>query len=38
MQFFGKIKIDARTSAMTVSLHNVANDKLYSVVLPPLLS
>ena len=35
MQFFGKIKIDARTSAMTVSLHNVANEKLYSVVLPP---
>jgi hypothetical protein len=33
-----KIEIDARTSAMTVSLHNTANETLYSVALPPLLS
>jgi alkaline phosphatase D len=35
MQFFVKLKIDRRTRALTASLHNVANEKLYSVELPP---
>ena len=29
-QFFGTMKIDARTHAMTVGLHNLAGDVLYS--------
>jgi alkaline phosphatase D len=33
-QFFGTMKIDARTRAMTVRLHNLADEVLYSVELP----
>ena len=33
-QFFGAIKIDAKTKAMTVGLHNIEGKKLYSVELP----
>jgi alkaline phosphatase D len=34
-QFFGKIDIDARTEAMTVSHYNSANTLLWSKVFPP---
>jgi alkaline phosphatase D len=34
-QFFGIGKIDAKTRAMTVSLHNVDGKELYKVELPP---
>ena len=34
-QFFGTMKIDSRTRAMTVGLHNLAGDSLYTVELPP---
>ncbi len=34
-QFFGTLRADARTKALTVRLHNVAGDVLYSVQLPP---
>ncbi|MCW5284283.1 twin-arginine translocation signal domain-containing protein [Verminephrobacter eiseniae] len=34
-QFFGIGKIDAKTKAMTVSLHNVEGNKLYGVELAP---
>jgi len=33
-QFFGTMKIDARTRAMTVGLHNLAGERLYEVELP----
>ena len=33
-QFFGTMKIDARTRAMTVGLHNLAGDVIYKVELP----
>ncbi len=33
-QFFGAIKIDGKTKAMTVSLHNIEGKKLYSIDLP----
>ena len=33
-QFFGSGKIDARTNALTMKLHNV-NGEIYSVELPP---
>jgi alkaline phosphatase D len=33
-QFFGVVRIDGKTAAMTVSLHNRAGDRLYSVELP----
>lgn len=33
-QFFGAIKIDAKTKAMIVSLHNIEGKQLYSVTLP----
>jgi alkaline phosphatase D len=33
-QFFGTLKIDARTRAMTARLHNLAGEILYSVELP----
>ena len=33
-QFFGTMKIDARTRAMTVSLHNLAGAVIYKVELP----
>jgi alkaline phosphatase D len=32
-QFFGTLKIDARTKAMTVALHNLAGERLYQVAL-----
>jgi alkaline phosphatase D len=35
LQFFGTVKIDANTKVMTVALHNLAGEKLYSVNLPP---
>ena len=33
-QFFGTMKIDARTRAMTVGLHNLAGERIYKVELP----
>ncbi len=33
-QFFGAIKIDAKTKAMNVSLHNLEGRKIYSLELP----
>jgi alkaline phosphatase D len=35
LQFFGIGRIDARTKALTVSLHGIDGEKLYSVELPP---
>ena len=34
LQFFGTLKVDGRTKALTVKLRNVAGDTLYSVELP----
>jgi alkaline phosphatase D len=34
LQFFGTLKVDGRTRALTVQLRNVAGDTLYSVELP----
>jgi alkaline phosphatase D len=34
-QFFGTMKIDARTRAMTVRLHNLAGERLYEIELAP---
>jgi len=34
-QFFGAVKIDGRTEAMTVGLHDINGKKLFSVDLPP---
>jgi alkaline phosphatase D len=34
-QFFGAVKIDGKTEAMTVSLHDIAGKRLFSVDLPP---
>ena len=34
-QFFGAVKIDARTEAMTVGLRDINAKKLFSVDLPP---
>ena len=34
-QFFGTLRVDARTKALTARLYNVAGDVLYSVELPP---
>jgi alkaline phosphatase D len=33
-QFFGAVKLDGKTEAMTVSLHDIAGKQLYSVELP----
>ena len=33
-QFFGAIKIDAKTKAMNVSLHNLTGQKIYNLELP----
>ena len=35
-QFFGTLTAAARTSALTVQLHNVAGQSLYKVELPPI--
>jgi alkaline phosphatase D len=35
LQFFGKLKVDARTRALTASLHDLANATLFSVDLAP---
>jgi alkaline phosphatase D len=35
LQFFGAVKIDGKTEAMTVRLHNAAGKRLYSVELTP---
>ena len=35
LQFFGMVKIAASTGVMTVSLHNLAGDKVYSIDLEP---
>ena len=35
LQFFGTLKVDGRTKALTVKLRNVAGDTLFSVELPP---
>ena len=34
-QFFGAVKIDGKTSVMTVSLHDITGKKLYSIDLNP---
>jgi alkaline phosphatase D len=34
-QFFGVVRIDGKSAALTVSLHNRTGDRLYSVELPP---
>jgi alkaline phosphatase D len=35
LQFFGAIRIDGRSQVATVSLHNIAGDKVYAVDLEP---
>jgi alkaline phosphatase D len=35
LQFFGMVKISGKDEVMTVSLHNLRGEKLYSVELPP---
>jgi len=35
LQFFGLARIDAKSRALTVSLHNVEGKSLYSIELPP---
>jgi alkaline phosphatase D len=35
LQFFGQVKLDGETEALTVSLHNLVGAKLYSVELIP---
>jgi alkaline phosphatase D len=35
LQFFGTGRIDAKTEVLTVSLHNLTGDALWSVALPP---
>lgn len=35
LQFFGAVKIEGKTGVMTVSIHNMAGQKLYSIELPP---
>jgi alkaline phosphatase D len=35
LQFFGMVKIAASTGVMTVSLHNLTGDKVYSIDLEP---
>lgn len=35
LQFFGTVKIDRETEVLTVSLHNLAGEKLYSIDLEP---
>jgi alkaline phosphatase D len=34
-QFFGLVRVDGRSSVITVSLHNRTGDRLYSVEIPP---
>ncbi|AFZ57827.1 alkaline phosphatase D family protein [Anabaena cylindrica FACHB-243] len=35
LQFFGAVKIDGKTEVLTVSLHNLEGQKIYSLDLPP---
>lgn len=35
LQFFGTLRVDAKTEALTATLRNAAGDTLYSVELPP---
>ena len=35
LQFFGMVKISGQDEVMTVSLHNLRGEKLYSIELPP---
>jgi len=35
LQFFGTLRVSARTRALTATLHNAAGDKLFTVDLPP---
>jgi alkaline phosphatase D len=35
LQFFGLVKIDGKSEVMTVSLHNLLGEKIYSVELSP---
>lgn len=35
LQFFGTVAIDGNTAEMTVALHNIAGERLYSVDLAP---
>jgi alkaline phosphatase D len=36
LQFFGTVRIDGRSEVMTVTLHNLAGEKLYAVELTPM--
>lgn len=35
LQFFGAVKLDGKTETMTVSLHDLAGQRLFSIELPP---
>jgi alkaline phosphatase D len=35
LQFFGTVKFEAKTGALTVSLFNLAGERIYSVDLAP---
>jgi alkaline phosphatase D len=35
LQFFGTLRVQAKTRALTATLHNVAGKRLFSVELPP---
>jgi alkaline phosphatase D len=35
LQFFGTLRVQAKTRALTATLHNVAGNRLFSVELPP---
>ena len=37
LQFYGKLRVDARTRAMTATLHNLEGRAIFSVELPPAL-
>ena len=37
-QFFGTLRVEAKTKALTVRLHNANGDVLFTVDLPPQLS
>ena len=38
MQFFGSVRVDGNTEVMTVSLHNLEGEKIYSIDLEPALT
>jgi len=38
LQFFGTLRVDAKTHALTATLRNAAGDTLYKVELPSLIT